>query len=171
MLESKNIYTLIGYKDDSSDYCRGCHMASYSSEFAFYNNLNPEGLVAQLALLMLGNLRLRINEAGMKFIVLKNGIQLYNEPDSGGFHYDEYNRYSGDEGLEYEEEIDARREEANFFLTDVLANAKTLAEKRLNEINTEVARIEQAKVEAAKKESDESMRVLYESLKNKFENK
>lgn len=25
-------YTLIGYKPDSSDYCMGCHMASYDSE-------------------------------------------------------------------------------------------------------------------------------------------
>lgn len=35
-------YLVIGYKPDSDDYCRGCHMASYPSDYfeSIYNTLD-----------------------------------------------------------------------------------------------------------------------------------
>ena len=37
-------YIFVAYKPDSSDYCMGCHMASYPSEFVFEVDLSKEEL-------------------------------------------------------------------------------------------------------------------------------
>jgi len=46
-LESQ--YLLIAYKPNSNDYCRGCHMASYSSDFIHYESDNFDHIVQKLA--------------------------------------------------------------------------------------------------------------------------
>lgn len=41
-------YGLIAYKPNSDDYCKGCHMASYSSDFICEFGLNQEQIVDKL---------------------------------------------------------------------------------------------------------------------------
>ena len=35
-------YLIIAYKADNDDYCMGCHMASYSSNFSYLNTNDRE---------------------------------------------------------------------------------------------------------------------------------
>jgi hypothetical protein len=68
-IEKKKFYRLIAYKASSEDYCRGCLMASYSSDLIDLI-LTQEELVDRIAKLQTeprGN-----GESNYEFIVLKN---------------------------------------------------------------------------------------------------
>lgn len=41
--------TVMAYKSDSDDYCRGCHMASYSSDFKWLSNASKEETIEFIA--------------------------------------------------------------------------------------------------------------------------
>jgi hypothetical protein len=71
------MFLLIAYKPDSSDYCRGCHMASYSSDHEIHTHLNAETLVVHWAHYLQKNLDLDHSEAGYTFWVFKNGIKVW----------------------------------------------------------------------------------------------
>jgi len=45
----KDKFILIAYKPNSSDYCMGCHMASYGSDFIFEEYQDVESLAQKLA--------------------------------------------------------------------------------------------------------------------------
>lgn len=68
------MFTLIAYKPDSDDYCRGCHMASYSSDCIVRMNLTPVELVQEWAKLQ--TLETGTGEAGYDILVLAN-VQGY----------------------------------------------------------------------------------------------
>lgn len=53
------MFLFITYKPDSTDYCRGCLMASYSGDHQIYNFLTPEQLVEKWAECLYRNMDLR----------------------------------------------------------------------------------------------------------------
>lgn len=65
--------TILAYKPDSEDYCRGCHMASYSSDFQRKSSENSEEIAEFLAGLMFLNSHFDKNESGYEFTWLFNG--------------------------------------------------------------------------------------------------
>lgn len=72
-------YTLLAYKSDSVDTCRGCVMASYESSFIHDDDLTLKELKRQLTELMLHNLERSYGECSYDdedIIILKNGIRL-----------------------------------------------------------------------------------------------
>ena len=78
-MKQSDTYTLIAYKPNSSDRCRGCLMASYSSDFEELTTSNPNEIISRLAEILKRNLQLECNEGGYDPILLfKNGIKLYD---------------------------------------------------------------------------------------------
>jgi hypothetical protein len=67
------IITILAYKSDSEDVCRGCHMASYSSDFQFRSSMDRTEVAEFLAGLMFANKHLDTNEGGYEFTWLFNG--------------------------------------------------------------------------------------------------
>lgn len=82
-------FTFIAYKRDSEDTCRGCHMASYPSDFISESQLSADQLKDSWAEVLLKNKRLLVNEAGYQIQVFNNGILAYSDHGSTE-HYDDY---------------------------------------------------------------------------------
>lgn len=92
------MYLLVAYKPDSDDYCKGCHMASYSSDFVRHNHLSREELIQKWGELIAKNKQLECNEAGYDFYIYEDGVEVWeeygatcdkNDPeDVDGVHYD-----------------------------------------------------------------------------------
>jgi hypothetical protein len=66
-------YTLIAYKPSSDDYCRGCHMASYSSDFEVFCTDNEEELLNKWLNIQKTKRTLDTNEAGYEITLLSDG--------------------------------------------------------------------------------------------------
>lgn len=73
------MYLLVAYKPDSADYCKGCLMASYSSDFVRYNNLSREDLVKRWGELLAKNMNLEFGEAGYIFHIFEDGVEMWGE--------------------------------------------------------------------------------------------
>ena len=86
-------YTFYAYKPDSSDYCKGCHMASYYSDTVFQFELDEEEVVKLWGDVLYKNKSLEINEQGYQDItILFNGRSLRNlEYDDD--HKDDYRQF------------------------------------------------------------------------------
>ncbi len=78
-------YTLIAHKPESSDYCRGCHMASYSGDYSTHHYITAAEVIDAAA----GYLAkpLRCNEAGytLTLITVWRG-KLVTVEDFDGAH-------------------------------------------------------------------------------------
>lgn len=70
-------YILVAYKPDSSDYCRGCHMASYSSGYKMYSECTREQLIKEWAALRA--IELSCNEAEYEFQLIIDGYFVGGE--------------------------------------------------------------------------------------------
>lgn len=68
-------YTLLAYKPDSDDYCRGCVMARYSADFKWQTSANPAEIVEAAAQLMMENKFMDTSEAGYELTLLENGVE------------------------------------------------------------------------------------------------
>jgi len=77
------LYCLYAYKPSSADYCRGCHMASYTSEFISEENITEEALLEQLVKIYKYNHDLESGEDGYENIRI-----LVGECD-GEYDFDE----------------------------------------------------------------------------------
>jgi|SRR6201998_47647 len=82
-------YLIVAYKSDSSDYCRGCHMASYSSDFEFLNT-NDRSKALRFLVDKL-NVKLDYNESGFKFTLFIDGKTTDVNDNSGSTDEDLYN--------------------------------------------------------------------------------
>lgn len=70
----KTNYTLIHYLSDGSDYCRGCHMGSSSSDFGIFFFENEEDVVNKYAELLVEE-HLEKDVFGChEYVVLINGV-------------------------------------------------------------------------------------------------
>lgn len=133
-------YTLVAYKPDSADYCRGCHMASYRSGFKFYSGLNKEDLIKIIAEIEDENARMSTNERGYGYIIQYGGISLHSDGlwvDREFYQYEdfEYSDY-------YLQVIEPKQKEVDAILVDRAA------------IQLEVEKLENERKEAAKREAE-----------------
>lgn len=67
---------IIAYKPDSEDYCRGCHMASYGSDFIIETFTNAEEMITLVKEIL--NRKMRVNEVGYTITVIVNGTIIIN---------------------------------------------------------------------------------------------
>lgn len=78
-MKKHEVYALIARKPASSDYCRGCLMASYSGDFILEKEISRESLIRQLTQVLWTNENLDTNEAGYDQIeVLKGWVEEYD---------------------------------------------------------------------------------------------
>ena len=149
-------YLIIAYKSDSSDYCRGCHMASYSSDFEFINTNDRNKALRFLVDKI--NTTLDYNESGFKFTMFLDGKTTDVNDNDGSTDEDLYN---------YEpiyEEDPARL---------LMAEANKVAQYE-KEHAEEVRKQKKAQEEAAEKaraarEKEAKDRKEFERLKAKYE--
>lgn len=73
------MYLLIAYKPSSDDYCRGCHMASYSSDLCIINNLTLDEVINEASNFLCKNEFLDCNEVGYNLSIFKNGVQIVGD--------------------------------------------------------------------------------------------
>jgi hypothetical protein len=135
------IYTFIAYKPDSDDFCRGCHMASYSSDFCLEIGLDREGLINMWANFLFKNKVLQCNEDGYDFVVLSSNEKLYDM----GCHIDD----TGD-------------------IESIESLAKEKAEEIMKEFQKIENSKKQKETERKLLEHQKSKRALYEDLKKEF---
>lgn len=82
-------YTLIAYKPNNDDYCMGCHMASFSSDFELFCTTSEEELLDKWLDIRKAERQFDEHEAKYEITILFNGI----DPDSGGCEeYEEFIR-------------------------------------------------------------------------------
>lgn len=127
----KLTYTLIAYKRDSSDSCRGCHMASYESDHVAMVNLDRDRLIQEWGILKAREYK--INESSFDISILAC-IGGYNIPIIWGDVQDCWRE-------EFPDEI---------FYSDEFAAAQTDIQEIERSANEEIAKIKQ-------KEADERM--------------
>lgn len=72
-------YIITAYKSDSFSTCRGCLMATYSSDFEFIDTDDREEAINFLALIKYRNTTLEIDETGYEFTF------FYPNPDEDDF--------------------------------------------------------------------------------------
>lgn len=172
----QTLYTLIMHKSDSYDYCRGCLMDSYTSDFEFSNYLTRDTLIERLAELAYKNLNLRINESGYKFIVLKDGVVLYNDIDEMRCNTPDYvdrvyGIYNENDPQFYDklEEAERMSEIAKVEIGKIMSEAKTFAQNRIDQEKLAKQQAEIKQKELDQKRHEENQRAHYEQLKKKFE--
>lgn len=107
-------YILICYKPSSDDYCRGCHMASYSDDFKSFGLLTREKLIEKWA--EFKSKEMRINEVGYSFQVYYKGFRVFDDTqENEDFHLqdeDEYDKYEEEfKKIDSESDIDKIRME------------------------------------------------------------
>lgn len=81
------IITILAYKSDSTDVCRGCTMAHYSSDFKWKSSMDRGEIEEFLAGLMFDNKHLDTGESGYEITFLFNGEE-YNDVDQIAWEMD-----------------------------------------------------------------------------------
>lgn len=155
----KTLYLFIAQKPDSTDYCRGCRMASYSSDFFIENLMNREELIKKWAEYIQKNMNLDYNEAGYGFYVFKNGFKLFEE------NYPRCDRWWQHE----DDKAEILEKEDMAEITEIFSEATALATKLQGDKATKE---EKEKVVEAQKEAEKAKKerqLLYEKLKKEFD--
>ena len=143
-------YIFIAYKPDSTDYCRNCEMARYSSDFVHESSDERSAFVKAAEDVIYKNLALDCGEVGYDQIFLYiNGV-LANE-NGGNTWWEDIP----------EETMQPLWDESNA----IIEEASLLAKKRLEAAKTAAEAAKRAATEKAK----EQRRKDYERLKQEFE--
>lgn len=72
-------FTVIAYKPDSDDYCRGCHMESCPSDFSIEQFAAVDSTIEHIANVMFDNTILRVSETGYDiYVVYRGSLYEYN---------------------------------------------------------------------------------------------
>lgn len=124
------MYTFIAYKPRSSDYCRGCHMASYSDDHEIHNFYKRQELIEAWTKYLHKNMNLRSSEEGYSFWLFKNGIKLYEENHQS---WDGHNQYEYD-SPEYWANYDALEQQEKDDIAE-LDEILRLANEKAKELN------------------------------------
>lgn len=165
------MYTFVAYKGDSADYCRGCHMASYSSDFCLDTCLKREEIVKLLAKYTLKNQELKINESGYSVYVFKDGIKFIDDWSVYTDACEQANPYIPEtvEYYNYEnqmEELDRKLcEEGKMLLDEVVEPLNKLKIQKEQEERIKVQREQ----EQRRLSQEKQRRAEYEKLKKEFE--
>lgn len=158
------LYTLIAYKENSSDYCRGCLMDSYSSDFEAWTGAEAEELAERWAKLRDRNRNMRHGESGFDFLLFIDGVPA---------PYGDVQECDKGEGVR--EALWARQEELepHFDYIKALTDSKLEAmdNRRALEAAEAARKAQLAKEEAERKAAaakDAAERAEYERLSAKF---
>lgn len=69
-------YMFVTYKPTSDDFCMGCHMATYSSDYEISYELTEDALIERWGHFLFLNMNLDCNEVGYDFWVFRNGLPV-----------------------------------------------------------------------------------------------
>lgn len=148
-------YTVIAYKDESTDYCRGCVMNRYGPDLKIFISNNIEEIVEKVADYTAKELG--INEDDYYYTILING-KLYGWTDN---EIENYVNIDDAETKIYEE----LENESARILSQIITERQNIRDKRKElKIEEEKKRILQI---AHQKEIEEKKE--FERLKKKFE--
>lgn len=161
------MFTLIVYKPDSADYCRGCHMASYSADHQVHNFLNAEQLAQEWSEYLYKNLELRINEAGYDFWIFKNGTMVFKESYPYWDGAERYG-YNTDEYYEHLEELEKEEAEDNVEINRIWEQAKTVAQKKQDEKKNAELKKQQETIAKLEAQAKEKRLQAYKELQREF---
>lgn len=154
------MYLFIAYKPNSDDCCRGCHMASYKSDFVSENGLTAEDLLERWSKYLIANKNLRCGETGYDFYIYEDGFQLYQGDYFNGFGY-----YDDDLDCEEIDKLEADFNKRSQRLNEIFEKAESKAEETYQtQLEAQIA-----KVNANKAMNEAKEREQYEILKKKFE--
>lgn len=164
-LEPKFLF--IANKPDSADYCKGCLMASYSSDCIIENMLSEEQVIKQWTDCLYKNMNLRCNEAEYQFYIFKDGVKVWGEY---GSTWDGGERYAINSDLYFENFslIEAQEKAGIQQIEAMFCKAKAAAELMQN---ADKAKKEKDRVEAYLKQQEadkERRRLEFEKLKKEF---
>lgn len=158
------LYTLVAYKSNSSDYCRGCLMASYGSDFELWTGTELETLADRWASLLDRNRKMERGEDGFEVTLLINGVPA---PYS---YVEEF-----DKNQDARDALWAQQEALEPFFADAKAQAEAKL-KSIDDAREAAARVAQQKAEQAAAEAtrkaalakDAAERAEFERLSAKF---
>ncbi len=157
-MNNESLWTLIKYKSDSSDSVMGCHMASYYSDFDIETELSPDKLIEKIAAILVRNSQMQINESGYGIVIMKGGLAIYNSVDNETNPY----LYSWDDDKELEYE--AVKAEC----VDIIKKATEISDVKIAEAEEKEKADNKAKLDHKKKMEEESEKLQYQRLKEKF---
>ena len=80
MSELNKVYTLVAYKPESDDYCKGCHMEHYYAQFDMAISENEEDIIKKWSSCLVTNKELRPNEEPWEMNLLINGRSASHSP-------------------------------------------------------------------------------------------
>ncbi len=163
------MYLFIAYKSDGANYCRGCVMEQWGSDFHCSNQLNAEQLTKSIAEYLYLN---KTEDGTHDFHIFEDGIKVYDS-DYGGYTWDGMDRcrheYNSAEYFEFEEINDKDRAAAHGRLTEIMAAAE-------KQVTLKIQQIKEAKEKAdfdakirrdAKEKADRKQQ--FDQLRQEFE--
>lgn len=153
-----NRYLLIAYKPDSSDHCRGCKMADYSSDFKSFVLNSKEELIKEWA--NLASYETLINESGYTFQIYVNGYFIWTD----GMEYPERSTLTDEEYEEQELITEPFEKEINDIYQMVQEKVISLEQEK-KATKEKAIKEQRIKLEEQKLNSE---RAEFERLKNKF---
>jgi hypothetical protein len=161
------MYLLIEYKTDSTDYCSGCRMASYSSDHQVHNFLTAEQLVEKWAKYLHRNLNLDCNEAGYEFWIFKNGVMLFKENYTDWDGAERYG-YNTDEYYEHIEELEAQEKADLQEISELHHKAKAMAQVMQDKQKQNEKKLTEQKAAEDRTRAKEDRRKEFEKLQQEF---
>lgn len=152
-----NVITVAAYASSGSDYCRGCHMESWDSQFAFEMFVDMIEAARVIAQKKFDNEHRQKNRTSeWEIITMINGKVL---------DYDTHSYYSRPDI-----ELTETEETLKGFLQErVAAELVALNEKRLAQIAA-AERLKAREVDQAEKKAKAARRAAFEALKQEFGN-
>lgn len=152
-------YIFIAYKPDSDDYCRGCVVARYGSDFVHEPTNDAQRLAKIWGNCLFKNKTLDCNEVGYDIIIYRNGQIGYDTSNSSGFTND---------GIDYDAEDWKEQEQAQKLtqadLEEILKQAEIIADQKVELKKAE----EQAEANRKQQEEQDRRRAEFERLKKEF---
>jgi hypothetical protein len=150
------VFTLIAYKNNAEDRCRGHLMASYDSAFQFHNNLLRDALIDKWAELLLRNKNADYHEGKFECVVMKDGITVFDNGHvtwDGNVRYEERFGFQTDDYWLHFDKMEAEEREANIEMTEIHTEANKKAEElyvaKKKQEHAETQKKRQAALEAA----------------------
>lgn len=155
----KTLFLFIAQKPDSVDYCRGCRVASYSSDFYIESMMIRESLIVRWAEYIEKNMNLDCNEAPYEFYIFKNGFQVF---------YRDYSQSDAHYALDHDE-ADKREKEDLAEIAEICAEATLRASKKKDEKVAKEQSAKEAEVAREEFKAKQERQELYEKLKKEFQ--
>ncbi len=117
-------YLITAYKSESADYCRGCLMESYGSDFEFINTLDRGEAIQFISKILLANKKLGHGETGYE-------LQWHHTEDNEEIFIELTGEYAEAEKISTERLEEEKRLEE---IEKKEAEARRLEEKRQQEL-------------------------------------